>query len=103
MYAVKSFDNIIYHPRFIFISETEEYMEELFKDPYIQKHSKVSAVRKVYGPENDFINFGYNFFKPGEIIPTYVWSHKKKLSSRNPIFTPMDDFQGFEFDVIWNI
>lgn len=75
-------------------------MEKLFKDPYIQKHSKVAAVRKVYGPEKDFINFGYNFFRPGETIPTFVWSTKKKMSSRNPIFTPMDDFQGFEFNVI---
>ena len=45
--------------RFIFISESEDYTDELFKDPYIQKHSKVSAVRKVFGPEEHFINFGY--------------------------------------------
>ena len=85
--------------RFIFISESEDYTDELFKDPYIQKHSKVSAVRKVFGPEEHFINFGYNFFKPGTLTPTFVWSPKKVLKRRDIIFTPTDDFQGFQFDV----
>ena len=85
--------------RFLFISESEDYTDELFKDPYIQKHSKVAAVRKVFGPEEHFINFGYNFFKPGTLIPTLVWSPRKIMKSRNIIFTPTDDFQGFQFDV----
>ena len=81
------------------MSESEDYMEELFRDPYIQKHSKVAAVRRVKGPEQHFINFGYNFFKPGTLLPTFVWSEKKTLTNRNQIFTPLDDFQGFEFEV----
>ena len=85
--------------RFLFVSESEDYTDELFKDPYIQKHSKVAAVRKVFGPEEHFINFGYNFFKPGTLIPTFVWSPKKFMKSRDIIFTPNDDFQGFQFDV----
>ena len=85
--------------RFLFISESEDYTEELFRDPYIQKHSKVAAVRKVFGPEEHFINFGYNFFKPGSLIPTFVWSPQKIMKNRNIIFTPTDDFQGFQFDV----
>ena len=83
----------------MFITETEDYVAKLFEDPYIQKHSKVAAVRKVYGPEKHFISFGYNFFKPGTLVPTFVWSEKKVLKDRNQIFTPQDDFQGFEFDV----
>ena len=85
--------------RFLFVSESEDYTDELFKDPYIQKHSKVAAVRKVFGPEEHFINFGYNFFKPGTLIPTFVWSPKKFMKSRDIIFTPNNDFQGFQFDV----
>ena len=86
--------------RFLFISESEDYTAELFRDPYIQKHSKVAAVRKVFGPEEHFINFGYNFFKPGTLTPTFVWSPKKIMKSRNIIFTPTEDFQGFQFDVL---
>ena len=74
-------------------------MAEIFKDPFIQKHSKVSAVRRVYDEKQHFINFGYNFFKPGELKPTYVWSEKKKIPNRQAIFTSLDDFQGYEFNV----
>ena len=85
--------------RFLFIVETEELMAEIFRDPFIQKHSKVSAVRRVYDEKQHFINFGYNFFKPGELKPTYVWSEKKKIPNRQAIFTSLDDFQGYEFNV----
>ena len=85
--------------RFLFITESEEFTAELFSDPYVQKHSKVAAVRKVFGPEEHFINFGYNFFQPGHVIPTFVWSPVKNMKNRNQIFTPMEDFQGFQFDV----
>ena len=85
--------------RFLFITESEEFTAELFSDPYVQKHSKVAAVRKVFGPEEHFINFGYNFFQPGHVIPTFVWSPMKNMKNRNQIFTPMEDFQGFQFDV----
>ena len=74
-------------------------MAEIFRDPFIQKHSKVSAVRRVYDEKQHFINFGYNFFKPGELKPTYVWSEKKKIPNRQAIFTSLDDFQGYEFNV----
>ena len=84
--------------RFVFISESENYTEELFKDPYIQKHSKVAAVRKVYGPKKHIISFSYNFFNPGHVIPTYVWSEKKNMKWTD-IFTPNDNFQGYEFNV----
>ena len=81
--------------------ENEGLMEEIFKDPFIQKHSKVAAVRRVYDEtKNHFVNFGYNFFKPdGEIIPTFFWKEKKKIPNRQVIFTPMSDFQGYEFKV----
>ena len=85
--------------RFLFITESEEFTADLFSDPYVQKHSKVAAVRKVFGPEEHFINFGYNFFQPGHVIPTFVWSPMKNMKNRNQIFTPMEDFQGFQFDV----
>ena len=75
-------------------------MAEIFKDPFIQKHSKVAAVRRVYGPKVHFINFGYNFFKPeGGVTPTFVWSEKKKIPNRLAIFTSLNDFQGYEFNV----
>ena len=74
-------------------------MAEIFRDPFIQKHSKVSAVRRVYDEKQHFINFGYNFFKPGELKPTFVWSEKKKIPNRQAIFTSLDDFQGYEFNV----
>ena len=91
----------IYDPShgFIFIVETEELMAEIFRDPFIQKHSKVSAVRRVYDEKQHFINFGHNFFKPGEMKPTYVWSETKKIPNKEAIFTSLDDFQGYEFNV----
>ena len=84
--------------RFVFISESEEFTEELFQDPFIQKHSKVSSVRKVFGPKPHFISFAYNFFNPGNVIPTFVWSDKKIMEWKK-IFTPTDDFQGYKFNV----
>ena len=74
-------------------------MAEIFKDPFIQKHSKVSAVRRVYDEKQHFINFGHNFFNPGELKPTYVWSENKKIPNKQAIFTSLDDFQGYEFNV----
>ena len=74
-------------------------MAEIFKDPFIQKHSKVSAVRRVYDEKQHFINFGHNFFKPGELKPTYVWSQNKKIPNKQAIFTSLDDFHGYEFNV----
>ena len=59
--------------RFLFITESEEFTAELFSDPYVQKHSKVAAVRKVFGPEEHFINFGYNFFQPGRGIKIHTF------------------------------
>ena len=80
--------------------ESEELMAEIFSDPFIQKHSKVAAVRRVYDEtKNHFVSLGYNFFKPGEMIPTFFWSETRKIPSREAIFTPLSDFQGYEFQV----
>ena len=75
-------------------------MTEIFSDPFIQKHSKVAAVRRVYDEtKNHFVSLGYNFFKPGEMIPTFFWSETRKIPNREAIFTPLSDFQGYEFQV----
>ena len=37
--------------------------------------------------------------KPGEMKPTYVWSETKKIPNKEAIFTSLDDFQGYEFNV----
>ena len=75
-------------------------MTEIFSDPFIQKHSKVAAVRRVYDEtKNHFVSLGYNFFKPGEMIPTFFWSETRKIPKREAIFTPLSDFQGYEFQV----
>ena len=74
-------------------------MAEIFRDPFIQKHSKVSAVRRVHDEKQHFINFGHNFFKPGELKPTFVWRENKRIPNKQAIFTSLDDFQGYEFNV----
>ena len=89
---------IVFHS-FIFIVENDEMRDELFKDPYIQKHSKVSAIRKLHGSADRFIGFTYNFFKPGEHVQRFIWRKETPITNTEQVFTSMDDFQDFEFHV----
>ena len=75
-------------------------MAEIFRDPLIQRHSKVAAVRRVYGNKMHFVNYAYNFFKAGgEITPTFFWSENRKIQNKETIFTSLSDFQGYQFKV----
>ena len=72
---------------------------EIFQDPYIQKHSKVTVIRKIKDSVDRFIGFTYNFFNPGETIPRFIWRKETPLTDVKQLFTPMEDFQDFEFRV----
>ena len=90
---------MLFHFSFIFIVENDEMRDEILQDPYIQKHSKVAALRKLNGSPDRFIGFTYNFFKAGEIIPRFIWRKETPLTNTKQVFTSMDDFQNFEFHV----
>lgn len=101
MFCHQKIDVGVYDPSdsFIFIVESEQIKEEIFQDPYIQKHSKVAVIRKIFESTDRFIGFTYNFFKPGEVITRFIWRKETPLTATEQIFTSMDDFHGFEFHV----